>query len=69
MYRLKARADDVPESLAARAVLRMGDWARSLFLPSVSVGNGHNDSEDGHTQEAAARRGLAAEDDVKQEAA
>ncbi|OPZ82991.1 MAG: hypothetical protein BWY76_02492 [bacterium ADurb.Bin429] len=46
MYRLKARPDDVPETLAARAVLRLGDWARTLFLPAVSVGNVHNDSND-----------------------
>jgi len=52
MYRLKARPDDVPETLAARAVLRLGDWARALFLPTVSVGNVHNGSE-GCQQEAA----------------
>jgi hypothetical protein len=42
MYRLKASPKDVPEALAARTVLRLGDWARSLFLPSVSVENRHD---------------------------
>lgn len=46
MYRLKAKPEAVPETLAARAVLRLGDWARTLFLPAVSVGNVHNDSND-----------------------
>ena len=46
MYRLKASANDVPEALAARAVLRLGDWARALFLPPVSVENVHCGSDD-----------------------
>lgn len=52
MYRLKASADDAPESLAARAVLRLGEWARALFLPPVSVENVHNDSSDGQEEAA-----------------
>jgi hypothetical protein len=70
----RARADQehyVTPAFRDRIVGRLGPWARSLFFDCDSSLNEQEGASliHPHTQEAAARRGLAAEDSVKQEAA
>jgi len=37
LWRIKAGDSPVTQQFMARVVLHLGEWARSLFLPEVSV--------------------------------
>ncbi len=59
LLRIRDEGFPVSEAFQARVVLRMGDWSRSLFLPSVSE---PPDSLAGQTATAPAQAPAAAQE-------